>query len=254
MSMTCRIGKRFPVAVAAISGTLDHSTVIDAVVMLRTVLAGQPVALVLDLTRLQAVEAPAWRALAELAQESRRWPGARLAIGDANPAVGQTLAGLADQDGLDVYLTTDQAVAAALHLPVPPQITLTLPPHRDAPAISREAVAKACQQWRLNRWQRLAQLLASELVTNAVVHAQTPSWFTMRHLDQVLQVAVRDGDPRLVHRPPLGPHQLPEGDPGRGLLLLETLADDWGCTPTGDGKVTWANVALTPPAGDPERR
>jgi anti-sigma regulatory factor (Ser/Thr protein kinase) len=245
MSLECRIGERFPVAVASLSGTLDDVTVVDVIVTLRTVLAEQPVALVLDLAPLRAVDAPAWRALTNLARDARRWPGARLVIGDANPAIHHAAAQHAHPDGLQLSGSTDEAFATAVHLPVPPNVVLTLPAHHDSPAISRGAVARACRRWGLQRWQRLAQLLASELVTNAVVHAQTQSWFILRHLDQVLQVAVRDCDPRLVTRPPLDQHQLLEGDPGRGLLLLETLADDWGCTPTGDGKVTWANLALT---------
>jgi hypothetical protein len=70
----------------------------------------------------------------------------------------------------------------------------------------------------------------------------------VRQVGTTLQVAVRDGDPRLVHRPPPAPGSppLPLADTSRGLLLLETLADDWGCVPTSDGKVVWASMAPSP--------
>jgi anti-sigma regulatory factor (Ser/Thr protein kinase) len=248
MTIECRVQQRFPVAVAFLSGTLDRSAAsIDAVVTLRGVLADQPVALVLDLAQLQVIDGgSAWRGLAELARDARRWPGARPAIGDARPTVRRSLTAAAGQDVFEQFGSTDEAVAAVARLPVPAKTSVELPPSRDAPATSREVVARVCGEWNLTRWQRLAQLLTSELVTNAVVHASTVIWFTMRHLDGVLELAVRDRDPRLVRRPPRGPEGLPAGEPGRGLLLLETLADDWGCAPTGDGKVTWASIALHP--------
>jgi histidine kinase-like protein len=241
MKMVCRIERRYPVAIALLSGTVDHTAIVDAVVALRGVLADQPVALVLDLGQLQSVEASTCKAVAELARDAGQWPGTWFAIGDASPAARQELA---RYDGFDVLGSTTEAVATAERMPVPPLVTVELPPERTAPASCREVVAETWHQWGLARGEKLVQLLASELVTNAVVHARTPIWFTIRHQDGVVGVAVRDQDPRLVARPPRGPHQLPEGDPGRGLLLLETLADDWGCTPTGDGKATWATVAL----------
>jgi anti-sigma regulatory factor (Ser/Thr protein kinase) len=245
MRMVCRIEKRYPVAIALLSGTADHTAIVDAVVALRDVLADQPVALVLDLGQLHGIEAAACKAMAELARDAGQWPGSWVAIGDASPAARQELTRYAGQDELALFDDTKEAVATAERIPVPPLVTVELPPERTAPASCREVVAETWHQWGLPRGERLVQLLASELVTNAVVHARTPIWFTIRQRDNVVQVAVRDQDPRLVARPPRGPHELPEGDPGRGLLLLETLADDWGCTPTGDGKTTWACVALT---------
>lgn len=249
MTMVCRVESRFPVAFAALSGTLDPSAAIETVVTLHGCLAEQPVQLVLDLTHLEVPAPSALRPLAGLAAGARRWPGSRVAVAGAGPAVREQLAELAGAGTIDFYPAADQAVAEGHRLPVPPRETLELTPDRDAPASGREMVAEVCQRWRLGRWSRLTQLLASELVTNAVVHAGTPIWLTLRHLDGFLQVVVRDQDPRLVEQPPRGPDRLPAGEPGRGLLLLSTLAEDWGGAPTSDGKVTWANVALTGGSG-----
>lgn len=246
MTMVCRVESRFPVAVVALYGTLDYSAAIGAVVTLQGCLAEQPVLLVLDAAHLQVTGAAAARPLVGLAGGARRWPGARVAVSGATAAVREILAAPGAEAMIDFYASTGEAVAAGRRMPVAPREAVALPPTRDAPAASREVVDLACQRWELRRWSRLTQLLASELVTNAVVHARTPIWFTLRHLDGALQVAVRDGDPRLVEQPPVGPDRLPAGEPGRGLLLLSTLADDWGCAPTSDGKVTWANVAVAP--------
>lgn len=247
MTMVCRIESRFPVAVAGLYGTLDPAAAVETVVTLRGCLAEQPVQLVIDAAHLEFATAAAARPLTGLVHHARRWPGTRVAVSGASPAVRELLTGLVGEGAVDFYASTGEAVAAGSRMPVAPRETVELPANRDAPAAGRELVAGACRRWRLDRWSRLAQLLASELVTNAVVHAGTPLSVTLRHLDDALQVAVRDGDPRLVDQPPPGPHRLPAGEPGRGLLLLATLATDWGCAPTSDGKVTWANVALTPP-------
>lgn len=243
--LVCRVEARFPVAVVTLYGTLDTTTVVEAMVTLRGCLAEQPVQLVLDAGHLRVSTAEAARPLTDLAGTARRWPGARIAVSAAPPDVREILAGLAPEGELDFYPDAGQAMAAGRRIPVPPGEAVPLAPDRNAPARGRAAVARICDQWRLRRWSWLAQLLASELVTNAVVHARTPAVLLLRHPEGVLRVAVRDGDPRLVARPVDGtPDRDAADDPGRGLLLLTTLADDWGCAPTGDGKVTWADVRV----------
>lgn len=243
MSVVCRVESRYPVAVVALSGVLDDSAAVEAAVTLQGCLAEQPVLLALDAGQLEVPDPTAARPLTRVLRQARRWPGTRVAVGAASRAVRELLAGELGE-GTDFYPSTGEAVAAGHRIPVAPRETAELPPTRDAPAASRELVARACRRWRLARWSRLTQLLASELVTNAVVHARTPIRLDLRRLEGALQVAVRDHDPRLVAQPPAGPDRLPAGEPGRGLLLLSTLADDWGCAPTSDGKVTWATVAL----------
>jgi len=36
----------------------------------------------------------------------------------------------------------------------------------------------------------------------------------------------------------------PPADHGRGLLILDAMADEWGCHPTADGKVVWATIGV----------
>lgn len=244
MTLVCRVEHRFPVAVAALYGTLDESAGVGAVVTLHECLAGQPVQLVLDVAHLAVPAVAGLRPLAGLVAGARRWPGVPVAVSGAGPGLRELFDRVAGAGAVEFYPDTEAGLAAGRRLRVPPREAVELPPTRDAPAACRELVARACHRWGLDRWSRLTQLLASELVTNAVVHAGTQISFTLRHLDGVLQVVVRDRDPRLVDQPPRGPDRLPTGEPGRGLLLLATLADDWGGAPTGDGKVTWANVAL----------
>jgi anti-anti-sigma regulatory factor/anti-sigma regulatory factor (Ser/Thr protein kinase) len=249
VTFECRIQRRYPVAVATLHGTLDRSTATDALAALQECVADeQPVGLVIDLTHLAAAARSGLASLATLARSTHRWPGTEVAVSGARPEVGRMVSDLARPGALAFFPRADDALAAEYRRPLPPRVRVELRPTAQAPEQGRELVAQACRQWRLPRLRRLAQLLASELVTNAVVHAGTTLSLTVRQVGTTLQVAVRDGDPRLVHRPPPAPGSppLPLADTSRGLLLLETLADDWGCVPTSDGKVVWASMAPSP--------
>lgn len=82
----------------------------------------------------------------------------------------------------------------------------------------------------------MAELLASELVTNALVHTDHGAVFTATVAASTLRVEVRDfmaGLP-VPHTPAahLDTH-------GRGLVLVQSLADAWGVCTYGVGKVVW---------------
>jgi anti-sigma regulatory factor (Ser/Thr protein kinase) len=108
-------------------------------------------------------------------------------------------------------------------------------------------VEATCQTWGIARVAKLAALIASELVTNAVVHARTRAVMVLRLTANALHISVRDQDPRPMYRPAPGASGANESDHGRGLLILEAMSDTWGCHPTADGKVVWATVSTSPP-------
>lgn len=82
-----------------------------------------------------------------------------------------------------------------------------------------------------------AELMISELVTNAVVHGGTPIRIDLHHREQpdLVRAAVTDGgEGQPVPRNP------DEQDPhGRGLLIVRSLADDWGVAEYEAGKCVW---------------
>ncbi|MCP9943783.1 ATP-binding protein [Streptomyces somaliensis] len=91
-----------------------------------------------------------------------------------------------------------------------------------------------------------AELLASELVTNALVHTEYGAVVTATLAGDVLRVEVRDFAPE-----PPDPH-LPvtdDGTHGRGLLLVQALADEWGVRVQGAGKAVWFELLGVKPAG-----
>jgi anti-sigma regulatory factor (Ser/Thr protein kinase) len=80
-------------------------------------------------------------------------------------------------------------------------------------------------------------LLASELVTNAIVHATPPIDLTLDWDDPLLRVEVSDGDDQL---PVMVEPPRPAGDGGYGVLLIEHFSHGWGAAPrVGGGKVVW---------------
>jgi anti-sigma regulatory factor (Ser/Thr protein kinase) len=93
----------------------------------------------------------------------------------------------------------------------------------------------------------VACLVATELVTNAVIHADAgPSQLVLRVRDQRLRIEVSDGDsgrlPRRMHR-----EVTAEG--GRGLALVESLSAAWGTMRPriGHGKTVWCELDLAQP-------
>jgi hypothetical protein len=47
-----------------------------------------------------------------------------------------------------------------------------------------------------------------------------------------------------MYRPDSNAAGTPTDEHGRGLLLLDAMADAWGSSPTADGKVVWANIGV----------
>lgn len=80
-----------------------------------------------------------------------------------------------------------------------------------------------------------ATLLVSELVANAILHTGTPLEVVVRCGEGRARVEVHDGNPQL----PVRKHYSNMSGTGRGLLLVERMADGWGSDRTAGGKVVW---------------
>ncbi|GAA2136803.1 hypothetical protein GCM10009760_16580 [Kitasatospora kazusensis] len=101
---------------------------------------------------------------------------------------------------------------------------------------------------RLSEWgwdgQRVDDLMmiCSELVTNAVVHGSGPSDVVMVRLQEVdggCRIEVSDTEPTLK----FAKTAAVTGEGGRGLLLVNALADDFGVVKQREkGKTVWARV------------
>lgn len=116
-----------------------------------------------------------------------------------------------------------------------------LVPSVTAPSAARGIVRQLCAELRLPELSNTAALLTSELVTNAVRHAPGPLRLNLSATKGKLVISVYDED----SQPPRPRSPEPREPGGRGLVLVDRLAEHWGCTQVpDDGKVVW--FALRP--------
>lgn len=83
-------------------------------------------------------------------------------------------------------------------------------------------------------------LVVSELVTNCVRHAGTDVALKLTRTNGDVLVEVTDygsGRPTLLAPAPAEPH-------GRGLMMVQALARQWGVTDSPPGKTVWCTIAL----------
>ncbi|MER6125562.1 SpoIIE family protein phosphatase [Streptomyces sp. NPDC001795] len=104
---------------------------------------------------------------------------------------------------------------------------------------SRAAVLDQLTAWGLDELAFTTELVASELVTNAIRHATGPIQLRLLR-DRALICEVSDGSstsPRLRRA-------RYEDEDGRGLFLVAQLTERWGTRYTADGKIIWAEQSL----------
>lgn len=79
-------------------------------------------------------------------------------------------------------------------------------------------------------------LVVSELVTNAILHANSGPDLSMTWSDGNLRIEVVDNSSTPPHRQEASI----EATSGRGVKLVEALATSWGSQPEpADGKIVW---------------
>ena len=105
---------------------------------------------------------------------------------------------------------------------------------------ARHAVEQALETWGLGASTWTAALLVSELASNALLHARTGFTVVLEtRPGGALRVEVADGSRGVPRARRYGG----EATTGRGLHLVEELADSWGVERSADGKTVWAELA-----------
>ncbi len=114
-----------------------------------------------------------------------------------------------------------------------------LPAHPSSVGAARQLVRDVLAQASRGDLQETAQLLVSELVTNALVHAGTPIQLDASADGGGLHVEVSDGSTQA----PSPRNYAATAGTGRGIHLLEHLVDRWGTVTHLDGKTVWFDLA-----------
>ncbi|MFJ3443777.1 SpoIIE family protein phosphatase [Streptomyces sp. NPDC086081] len=105
---------------------------------------------------------------------------------------------------------------------------------------ARAVVREQLHDWGLPELAAPAELLASELVTNAVRHSRARPVALRLVRGDTLLCEVDDDDHELPTLLSAGPLD----DRGRGLRVVSTLARQWGTSRTGAGKTVWFELTL----------
>src|SRR4051794_29300029 len=125
---------------------------------------------------------------------------------------------------------------------------LSLQPDPAAPQQARRFVAEQLIGDELAEARDVAELLVSELVTNAVVHAASPVEVEVDAGADEIVVRVRDADTGPLVMRAGGGSELDEG--GRGFLLVDRLAETWGTEHRGGRKTVWFRLPLSDEPAD----
>jgi PAS domain S-box-containing protein len=115
-----------------------------------------------------------------------------------------------------------------------------LPDDVSAPTLARRFVTAALEALGASQHADVAALLASELATNAVLHAAPPLRISLEPAPGAVRISVSDATPgHPAARPPSD-----SAPSGRGLALVDALAARWGVDDGPAGKAVWFEVDL----------
>jgi anti-sigma regulatory factor (Ser/Thr protein kinase) len=129
------------------------------------------------------------------------------------------------------------------------QLAITVRPETDSVAAVRHFVDFAQHILGSSADRAVAAVVTSELVANAVEVAAGEITVTIRCVGHNLRVEVQDhgyGMPEVQHPSP------DDAGGGRGLMIVEELADQWGVQQFLPGKIVWFELA--PGAADVTER
>lgn len=112
-------------------------------------------------------------------------------------------------------------------------------PDTRAPSEARAFALAAVNQLGRSDAREIVALVVSELATNAVLHAATNFTVSIAKIDGCIRVEVQDKSLDLPERRNPQPFETN----GRGLRIVERLADRWGIDVNHDTKIIWAEIA-----------
>jgi hypothetical protein len=118
---------------------------------------------------------------------------------------------------------------------------ITLPVEPRSVRAGRQFAGETLAQWGHPEHADTVRLLVSEILTNAVRQARAPIGLRVHRSTTEIVTEIFDDNPHLPQRRLAGP----DDECGRGLMLVEALATEWGTRPGPAGKTVWFTVALS---------
>jgi anti-sigma regulatory factor (Ser/Thr protein kinase)/anti-anti-sigma regulatory factor len=221
--------------VVRLAGTLTFDTAPVARRHLLKAVAAQPAVVVADVSELLVPDELALTLFPAVARHAAAWPGIPLVLAAPSREMVAALDRTAVMRYVPVISTVEAACAEVDGTP-PHRLAERMPAGPQAVATARTLVREACDRWGHAGLADTAELVTSELASNAVRHAGGSLEVTVALRRRHLHIAVRDRS--------FDPPRLGRGD-SRGLLLVDAMTVGWGCTEVDDGKVVWATLKLS---------
>ncbi|WP_344046099.1 SpoIIE family protein phosphatase [Streptomyces thermoalcalitolerans] len=149
------------------------------------------------------------------------------------------------EDDIAVLLLSRRSEARAL--PMARRTLLTVAQAEpERVAVARRQLREVLHDWASEDQVDSAVLLLSEMLTNVLVHTDADALLLAEVQgekgERRLRVEVTDAGDDLPHK--RRPGEMASS--GRGLVLIEMLADSWGVVPRGQGKSTWFELHERP--------
>lgn len=123
------------------------------------------------------------------------------------------------------------------------QLAITVTADTESVTVVRHFIRSAQAALGVSVDAAIAELLASELAANAVALSAGEISITARSCGRALRVEVRDFG---YGRPEVARPQPSHGEGGRGLMIVDRLADAWGIDEFLPGKIVWFELSAAP--------
>ena len=140
----------------------------------------------------------------------------------------------------------DDTAILALHCPVltaaaHPRSEIELPALSSSPRRARRFVRDTLEPLEVpTATIDDAELVATELVTNSVMHAHSAVVFSIEYANRMVRLRVEDNSAVM----PVVRTAAPDAATGRGLFIVEQLASQWGVDLQRDGKSVWVELEV----------
>ena len=99
----------------------------------------------------------------------------------------------------------------------------------------RRFVREVLRSWQLDGLREAVELVASELITNTLLHTDSPPTVNLAMLSNGVRLEVEDESGTHPRRRSYGF----DATTGRGMMLVESMASRWGTETLPDGKIVW---------------
>jgi anti-sigma regulatory factor (Ser/Thr protein kinase) len=246
LGTTVRHDHEADVTVITVTGELTMNSARQLWTAMAKRLADCPVGVVVDIRLLHQVDPLALTIFRAAARAHRGiMPGVPVLVCADGSLLGNLTARTALGTDVPIVATATDGIARAVASTRSARPFMAdLPYSAEAAPVARDVVAEACAAWDLDAGALRADIIASELATNAYRHARSASRLEVRRQGPYIIVAVTDRNPDRPVSPPAAPD--PHAGHGRGMWIVALYSSSWGVRERPDGKTVWAAIRVTP--------